>query len=134
MWKTRTVSGLVHTAAIAAACLVAVLVFASEILGGGISAQAVACGGTRNAVEAEVDLERGSDIWRVFPAMLRAPELEQETGPVHVVVFKGKVDISKMLVGRPSNVPPVADAICVTTGSGEVFFYDSVSRAGSPYQ
>jgi hypothetical protein len=65
--------------------------------------------------------------------MLRAPELEEDTGPVHLVVFKGNVDLSGMIGGRQDPVPAVGDAICVTTSSGEVYFYDGVSRAGSRF-
>lgn len=123
-----------HGTAMLAACIVAAMILAPGIVGKDISPQAIACGGTRNTVQTELDLEQGSDIWREFPAMLRAPELEGDTGPVHLVVFKGDVDISGMLAGRPADVPPVADAICVVLGDGTLYFYDGVSRSGSKYQ
>lgn len=129
----RRSDALLHGSAILAACLVAGLLLAPSMVGKAISDEAIACGGTRNTVESEFDLDAATDIWREFPAMLRAPELEADPGPVHVVVFKGNVDLSGMIAGRPEAVPPVSEAICVTTSGGEVYFYDGVSRAGSRF-
>ncbi len=121
-------------AAVVAASVTAAIVLAPGAIGTPLSASAVACGGTHNTVQTEFDMAHGSDIWRAFPAMLRAPELENETGPAHVVVFKGNVDLSGMLAGPKANVPLVTDAVCVVLGDGTVYFYDSVSRAGSTFQ
>lgn len=123
---------IIHGSAILAACLVAGLVLAPGLLGKAISPEAIACGGSRNTVQAEFDLDRASDIWREFPAMLRAPELEVAKGSVHVVVFKGTVDLSGMIAGGATD-DAVANAICVVTSDGDINFYDGVSRAGSKY-
>ena len=123
-----------RVAALAAAGVTAAAVLAPGAIGKGISDQAVACGGTKNAVQAEFDLDHATDIWRAFPAMLRAPELENETAAAHVVVFKGDVDLKGMVLGGSMNVPLVTDAVCVVLSDGTVYFYDGVSRAGSKFQ
>ncbi len=125
---------IVRVAAVLAACLTAASLLASGVFATGISDEARACGGARNTVQAEFDLASGQDIWREFPAMLQSPELESESAPLHVVVFKGDVDLTGMVMGTTSQVPLVTNAVCVTLSSGQVFFYDGVSRAGSRFQ
>lgn len=121
---------LVRGSAIALACLTATLIFVPMVTGAGMSAAAISCGGTKNTVEREFDVARPSDIWKVFPAMLRAPELEADTSPAHVVVFSGDFDLSGG-VGAPGTKPLVQFAVCVVLTDGTPTLYDGVSRAGS---
>jgi hypothetical protein len=120
---------MARAAAVALACLTAAAVIAPSVFGAPPSKEALACGGTRNKVLAEFDISRPSDIFRVFPAMLKSPELMDDPAPAHVVVFAGDFDLNGMISG-PGNVPLVQDAVCVVQADGTVNLYDGVSRAG----
>ena len=134
----RTISLLprpgANTAAVVVAVLTATALLAPGAIGKQVSAQAIACGGTRNTVQAEFDLASANQIWQRFPAMLRAPELDGETQAAHVVVFKGDVDLNGMVMSGSDNVPLVTNAVCVVLADGTLTFYDGVSRAGSAFQ
>ena len=93
------------------------------------SAALVACGGDRNAVESQFEIAHAKDIWSVFPAMLKAPELASDDSPAQVIVFSGAVDLSGMIAGGRA-VPPVDDVICVVQSDGTPNMYDGVSRSG----
>jgi hypothetical protein len=124
------VGGVVRLAAIVAAVATAAAIFVPAVVGIGKSDAALACGGQSNDIETEFNIARPGDIWRIFPAMLRAPELEADTEPAHVVVFRGAVNLDAM-VRAPGAVPVVTDAVCVVQGDGTVNLYDSVSKAGA---
>lgn len=119
-----------RASAIVLASLTAAVIFVPSAIGVGKSQAAIACGGQNNDVQAEFDLSRPSDIWRVFPAMLRAPELEDDPAPAHVVVFGGDFLLDGLLAA-PGKVPVVTDAVCVVQADGTVNLYDSVSKAGA---
>lgn len=122
----------VRISAIAAASLTAAIIFVPMVTGAGKSAASISCGGEKNAVEAEFVIDRPSDIWKVFPAMLRAPELEEDTEPARVVVFKDGYDLNSMM-SAPGKIPPVNGVVCVVQADGTVNLYDSVSAAGAKY-
>lgn len=117
--------------AVLAASLTVVLIVVPRVVGTGISDSAVSCGGGRNAVQAEFDLAHAKDMWQVFPAMLRAPELESSNLSAHVVVFSGDVDLSGMIANGAATDAKVQDAVCVVLEDGTHYFYDGVSRAGA---
>lgn len=114
------------------AAITASLVFVPIVSGTGLSKEAKLCGGEKNTVLTEFDLHQANAIWSVFPAMLRAPELEDDTSPAHVVVFDGNVDLTG-LIAAPGAVAPVADAVCVVQSDGVVNMYDNVSKNGAKY-
>jgi hypothetical protein len=125
---------VLHGSALLGACVTVAAIFVPSALGGGLSSEAIACGGTSDTVQAEFTLDQGKNLWREFPAMLRAPELEDLATPVHVVVFQGDVDLSGLIAGPPGANPVVSNSICVVLANGETYFYDNVSRVGSRFR
>lgn len=123
-------AALLRVVGIVAACVTALLIFAPIVLSQPPSDDAIACGARQNRIEAEFDMARAADIWEIFPAMLRAPELEADGSPAHVVVFLGDFDMNGMVAGR-DNIPLVQGAVCVVQSDGTPNLYDSVSRAGA---
>jgi hypothetical protein len=128
--KTRAVTGAIRFSAMVLAALTAAAVFVPAVIGIDKSDAALACGGRANTIQAEFNIARPSAIWRVFPAMLRAPELEEDSQPAHVVVFAGEVNLEGM-IRVPGPIPKVKDAVCIIMSDGTVNFYDSVSKAGA---
>ncbi len=128
--KASLSQGAIRLSATLLAALTATAVFVPVAIGIDKTDTALACGGRANKIEAEFNIARPSHIWRVFPAMLRAPELEGDTQPAHVVVFKGEVNLEGM-IRVPGPIPKVKDAICIISSDGTVDFYDNVSRAGA---
>jgi hypothetical protein len=128
--RAHLIGGAIRVAAVVTAVATAAAIFVPGVVGIAKSDAALACGGQGNDIETEFDIARPSDIWRVFPAMLRAPALEDDTEPAHVVVFRGDVNLDAM-VRAPGNVPLVSDAVCVVQSDGTVNLYDSVSKAGA---
>ncbi len=117
------------------AVMTAILLFRPVTAAAGISADARACGGTPANVEAEFDLAAGKDIWKVFPAMLLAPELETSTGPIHVVVIHGEFDLSGLAIGNGRDAAPnVTGVVCVVPSGGYPTLYTDVSRAGTEWK
>lgn len=113
----------------------AVALFGPVAASSGLSPEARACAGTNIDVRGEFDLEAGKEIWTVFPAMLRAPELEESSTPIHVVVFQGRFDLVGMVLGDGSGpIPTVEDVICVIPEGGRPRIYGFVSRAGSVWK
>jgi len=121
--------------AVALAAVTAVVLFGPVTASLQMSPEARMCGGPNTVVQAEFDLRAAREIWRVFPAMKMAPELEELDGQVHVVVFAGGVDLMGLVVGDGSRPAPVVfDAVCVIpAGGGPPYLYSSVSRAGSDF-
>lgn len=116
--------------AVALAAMTAAVLTAPFVTGATKDPAVGLCGGDRNSVEAVFKIDRPSDIWTVFPAMLKAPELEEDPNPATVVVFSGSVDLSGMVAGAGAQVPEVADAVCIVQSDGTPNFYDGVSRSG----
>lgn len=121
---------LVRLGAVAAASATAALIFVPMVVGAPKSKAFVACGGERNVVRAEFAIDAAQDIWQVFPAMLQAPELKDDTEPATVVVFKDGFDISGM-VAAPGKIPELDGVVCVVQADGTVNLYDGVSFAGA---
>lgn len=119
----------IHLGAIGLACLTAAVLLVPGALGSAKSAESIACGGQRNAVDREFDIARPSEIWQHFPAMLKAPELEADTNLAHVVVFRGDFSLDGLMAGS-ENGNTVSDVICIVQSDGTVNVYDNVSRAG----
>lgn len=116
--------------AIVLACLTAGAIFVPIVSGTSKSEASIACGGQTNQIAAEFDMTHASDIWKVFPAMLRAPELEDDKSPAHVIVFGGEYQLAGMIAAA-GEVPTVEDAVCVVQADGTVNLYDSVSKVGA---
>ena len=121
---------LPHVLAIALAAITAAALFAPFASGAAKSKAFQACGGDRNQVQDDFMIDRPSDIWKVFPAMLKAPELEDDPNPAEVVVFSGNVNLSGMVAAGNDQVPMVDEAVCIVQSDGTVNMYDNVSRAG----
>jgi hypothetical protein len=91
-------------------------------------ARVARCGGG-TSVAAVFDIARAADVWKYLPAMMQAPELEDESGPASVVVYRGAWQ--GLLVGRTGlQAGKVQGAVCVLTQSGEVNVYSDVNMAG----
>jgi hypothetical protein len=104
----------------------------------GLTDQALLCGGTGNKIASEFDIGAAKDFWQIFPAALRAPELEEDAKPAHVIVFEGTVDLDAgniVVVGNAAkeSSPVLHDVVCVTQSDGTVNIYSNVSRAGSNF-
>ncbi|MES2211393.1 MAG: hypothetical protein V4515_14615 [Chloroflexota bacterium] len=113
----------------------AVALFGPVAASSAMSPEARACGGSNTNVQGEFDLKAGKEIWTVFPAMMRAPELEDSDIPIHVVVFEGGFDLVGMVIGDGSKpAPTAADVICVIPEGGRPRIYGYVSRAGSDWK
>jgi hypothetical protein len=123
-------AAFLHLLAIALAAITAMAIFAPFVSGVAKSKGFIACGGDRNQVEDDFIIARPSDIWKVFPAMLKSPELEADPNPAEVVVFAGDVDLSGMVAAGAEPVPTVSDVVCIVHADGTVDLYDNVSRAG----
>ena len=112
------------------ASLTALVIFVPFVTGNARSEMATTCGGTANPVQQEFDIAHAKDIWKVFPAMMEAPELSGDNGPAHVVVYSGNFDL-KGLIAAPGKMPIVTDAVCVVQADGTPNLYENVSKAGA---
>lgn len=101
------------------------------------SEAATRCGASRGMVQAEFSLDAAKDLWRAFPAMLRAPELERDDRPAQVVVFTGEFDASGVGIGNPAAQKPEAlrlrEVVCVVQADGTANIYHDVARDGSRF-
>ncbi len=123
---------LARVLGIVLASATAIVLMTAFAVGAGRSKEASACGGQKNQIQAEFDIPRAQDVWTVFPAMLRAPELEEDASPAHVVVFRGEFDLNGMVaIQAEDQVPTLQGVICVVQSDGAVNLYDSVSMAGA---
>jgi hypothetical protein len=121
---------LSRLAAVVLASLTALVIFVPLVTGDARSVMATTCGGTTNPVQQEFDIAQAKDIWKVFPAMMEAPELASDSRPAHVVVYAGNFDL-KGLIAAPGKIPVVSDAVCVVQADGTPNLYENVSKAGA---
>ena len=91
------------------------------------------CGADRNVVQAEFEIPEGRDIWRRFPALGITPELESDTQPARVVVFRGAYDLTGLAMGNGPTPTALNEVICVVQADGTVNVYSDVSRQGSGF-
>ncbi len=101
-----------------------------------VSAAVAQCGGSLNDVAAELDLPNGRGFWQMFPSARRAPELESDTNPIHVVVFRGSFNTGDLAMGgAPGFEQPkeLDDVVCVIRHDGSMDLYFNVSRVGSQF-
>jgi hypothetical protein len=114
------------------ACITVLALIAPMAAAAMLSPQARACAGYNGLPAAEFDVPEARSIWSVFPAMLRAPELENDVRPAHVVVFEGVFDLAGLVAGQPGSTGPttVTGVVCVVQADGTLNLYTKVSRAG----
>lgn len=98
-----------------------------------LSDQAKACGAEGNQVQGEFDLKAASDVWQRFPALGITPELETDSRPAHVVVFRGDFNPAGLQAGAGQPPDRLSRVICVVQDDGTVNLYFDVSRAGSGF-
>lgn len=94
------------------------------------------CGGNdrSNVAMADFTIAAARDIWLEFPAMLRAPELEDVAAPARVIVFKPGFNLAEVAVlGFGSPPTDVDTAICVIQEDGSSRLYTNVSKQGSQF-
>lgn len=95
------------------------------------------CGGAqdKNAPLEQFSLAAAKDIWLEFPAMGRAPEIETDSGPADVIVFKDGYDASA--VGVVGNVGPhpieLDTVVCVIQADRTRTIYTNIPRQGSRF-
>jgi hypothetical protein len=82
-----------------------------------------------NRVRASFELASPADIWKVLPAMGKAPELLEDEGPAFVVIFDGDYRAG-WVGGATLNEQTVQNAVCVVTSSGSTNIYYDVSQQG----
>ena len=114
------------------ACLTVMIVIAPMAAAAMVSPQARACAGYNGLPAAEFDIPAARSVWTVFPAMLRAPELENDLRPAHVVVFEGVFDLAGLVAAQPgtSGQAAATGVVCVVQADGTLNLYTKVSRAG----
>ena len=133
---TKTAQSLLgRLAPIVLGVAVGLLVLAPFAAAAQRSAQLRACGGESNTVLAEFDLAHARDIWQRLPAMLRAPELEQDERPAHVIVFGGSFETTDLGATGYGGPKPqtLSDVVCVIQADGTLNIYYGVSREGTPW-
>jgi hypothetical protein len=99
-----------------------------------VSDEARACGAEGNQVQAEFDLDEARGIWNRFPALGVTPELEGDSRPAHVVVFRGQFDPRGLAFGTEREPPMMSRVLCVVQEDGTVNLYYDVSRTGSGFE
>ena len=100
-----------------------------------VSKAMIQCGGLHNDLVAELDLPSGHDFWSVFPEALKAPELDSDRGPIHLVVFRGPFKTDGLAIGGAAGSDPSQfnDVVCVIHSDGSMVLYANVSRVGSEF-
>lgn len=92
------------------------------------------CGGSdTNRARETIRLAAARDIWLEFPAMLRAPVLEEDTRPAQVVVFEPGFDLGGMTVARDIAPGTVDTVICVIQSDGNPNMFAKVRLDGSRF-
>jgi len=127
--RTRSIAALLAVAGVTAAGTGAVIAGADRT-----SPEAHRCGADRNAVVAEFSIDAARDLWDYLPAMLRAPELEQDDRSAHVVIFAGEFDPSDVPMVPTGQASQLNEVVCVIQADGTLNLYSSVSRANSKWE
>jgi len=117
---------------------VGLLLLAPFVTADDLSVEARRCGaGPDDTVAAEFSIPSASGVWKQFPAMLRAPELEMDDRPASVVRFSGDYTPDGPVTGNPmsgsTRPASLAGALCVIQADGTVNLYHDVSRNGSRF-
>ncbi len=122
-------------AATAALAIAATSIGAGIAISGGLSDEARSCGAEGNTILEEFEVDAAKDLWKHLPKMLRAPELETDSRPAHVIVFGGDFDTKGLDLAAPGGKPASFQGVlCVIQADGTVNVYTDVALAGSRWE
>jgi hypothetical protein len=86
------------------------------------------CGASRaNApLFADLTLANGRAVWDHFPGFGISPILENMTGPVRVMAFKGRREGVPLLLQAGRTPPPLDNVVCVVGPDGDQWYFQDV--------
>lgn len=100
--------------------------------------EAESCGGgqEKNVPLEAFSLPAAKDIWLEFPAMGRAPEIENDTSPARVIVFRDGYDPAAVGMAGNQGARPtqLGTVVCIIQADGTRIVYTNMSKAGSRFE
>lgn len=133
---SRVASMIRRSAPIVAGVLTAMAIALPATVGVDDELGAVCGTGGTNRERVRLQVEDVKTIWRILPAMGRAPELE-EGGPADIIVFDGEFDPSRLAAaGNPDGSVPdkLTSVVCVRLADGTPFVYHGVDLSGAEFR